>query len=219
LRRDLPDDTVARSFAATLKPLLGALGFVRDEAAWRSSRTDRFRFQHSTDKVDLEFLCGPLDVGRPSRRKPAWEIAADPDGGMGFYASRVEWLDFIGNWQAVEVRCASHAASIDVPDLPGIAVLKLRAVADKIERIGVVTDGALEHERTRLQRHGQDFRALFEWIDERGEFATLFALSREHAEIGETARRTTRWLITHSELVEQLALIGLDRQIERLTGR
>jgi hypothetical protein len=219
LRKDLPDDATARSVASRFTDLLARLGFKRNEAAWQASRKDRFRYQHESDQVDFELLCGTLEVGRPSRREPAWEITKGLDGGMGFYAARVQWLDFVRVWQGVKVLCPPHAAELEIPDLAGMAVLKLRAVADKIERIDQSNDESLEHERGRLQRHGQDCSVLFDWIDERGELAALFALSREHAEIHEAARQATRWLLNNAALVAQLDLSGLDRKLERLTGR
>jgi hypothetical protein len=99
-----------------------------------------------------------------------------------------------------------------------MVLLKLRAVADKLERVGRARDEELMHERSRLQRHGQDCSTLFDWIDERGEFPALFALAREHAEVRELARLTTRWLITHAEVERQLGLGDLDRKLERLIG-
>jgi hypothetical protein len=89
LRQDLPDQSAARSLAATLTTLLAKIGFRRNGEAWQSSRTDRFRYKHDEEPVDFELLCGTLDVGRPSRRDPAWEIARGTSGGMGFYAARV----------------------------------------------------------------------------------------------------------------------------------
>jgi len=80
-------------------------------------------------------------------------------------------------------------------------------------------EDALDHEEDRLQRHGEDLRSLFAWIDERGEFAALVALSRKHSAIGEAARRATRWLINHPELVARLRLDDLDRRLERLSVR
>lgn len=219
LRQDLPDDAAARSLASRLTDLLARLGFKRNEAAWQASRMDRFRYQHERDQVDFELLCGSLTVGRPSRREPAWEIAKGIDGGMGFYAARVQWLDFVRAWQSVTVLTPPLAAELQIPDLPSMSVLKLRAVADKIDRIDQASEETLAHERGRLQRHGQDCSALFDWIDERGELPALYALSREHAEIREAARQATRWLMTNTALVAQLNLSGLDRKLERLSGR
>lgn len=216
LHRDAPDEIAAMTLAMKVWTLLAGLGFTRNEDDWRASRKDRYCYRHTVDPVAVELLCGSLSVGHASRRKPAWKIVDSPTGPPDFYAAHVPWLDFVRSWIRVEARCGTLNFSAEIPDLAGMVVLKLRAVRDKIERVEHASGDQIEHEKLRLRRHGQDCAVLVDWIDEQGEYPTLFSLVRSHAVIGDIAKEAVRWLFAHDELVEELRLGGLDQRLERL---
>jgi hypothetical protein len=216
LAEDLPDVETAEKVARDVVHDLRALGFIRP-GVWRASRTARFSYPHSIDRVAVDFLCGSLPIGGASRREPAWRIAFAPDASPDFYAAKVPWLDFVEEWITVRARCGRHAFAPRIPELGGLAILKLRAVADKIHRIEDEGDPeVLEREKLRLWRHGRDCMSLFDWIDERGEFDRLARLAAERDTVRSTARDCARWILTHDALVKELDLRGLDRSLERL---
>lgn len=216
LKEDLPDAMAAEQLARETTLDLRDLGFTRPDD-WRASRKGRFSYSHSTHQVAVEFLCGDLAVGEASRREPAWRIAPVPGGPPDFYAARVPWLEFVTDWIPVRTRCGTRVFHPWVPDLSGLAVLKLRAVADKTRRLDEEPEQkALEFEKLRLRRHAQDCSMLFEWIDRQGEFDRLARLHAEHEEIRSTVLEVARWMLGHDHEVEQLGLRTLGRSLERL---
>lgn len=216
LEEDLPDATTAEQLARETALDLRDLGFTRPDD-WRASRKGRFSYSHSTHPVTIEFLCGDLVVGEASRRKPAWRIATVPGGPPDFYAARVPWLRFVADWIPVRTRCGTRIFHPRIPDLSGLAVLKLRAVADKIRRLAEESEPeALEFEKLRLRRHSQDCSLLFDWIDRQGEFHRLARLSAEHEEIRFAARNVASWMLRHDQEVQRLGLRTLGKSLERL---
>lgn len=216
LRADLPNSKTAEKLAREVVDDLRDLGFTRPED-WRASRKARFSYPHSTDEVAVEFLCGDISVGEASRREPAWKIASVPDGPPHFYAAKVPWLDFVDDWIPVHTTCGEHAFTLRVPDLSGLAILKLRAIVDKIQRLGEEEDPEVtELEKLRLKRHARDCILLFDWIDERGEFDRLVQLAAKYGIIRSAAREGARWVLTNEALVKELELGGLGQSLERL---
>jgi hypothetical protein len=144
-------------------------------------------------------------------------IASVPGGPPHFYAASVPWLDHVEDWIPVRTTCGKHACSPQVPDLSGLAILKVRAVVDKMRRVRAEADpDVLAHETLRLQRHARDCMLLFDWIDGRGEFDRLARLAARHGAISAAARDAARWVLTSQALVRQLGLVGLGRTLERL---
>ena len=216
LGEDLPDRAAAEQLAREVLDDLRELGFSRVDE-WKPSRTARFSYSHSTDHVAVELLCGTIAVGKASGRDPAWKIASMPDGPPDFYAAKVLWLDFVEEWIPVHATCGEHTFRLRVPDLSSLAVLKLRAVVDKTQRMGEEEDPeAFEFEKLRLKRHAMDCMLLFDWIDERGEFDHLVLLAGRHGAVRSAAREGASWVLTHGTLVKELELGGLARSLERL---
>lgn len=216
LASDLPDEAAAERLAREVVEDLRQLGFTRPDD-WKASRKARFSYDHSTDRVAVDLLCGDLPVGEASRRRPAWRIASIPDGPPDFYAARVAWLDLVREWITVRTSCGELLVTPQVPDLSGLAILKLRAVTDKVRRLVTETDAAmLALERLRLARHATDCMLLFDWIDARGEFDRLARLAAEHRAIRTTAREGARWALTGSPRVAGLDVARLGRALERV---
>ncbi|QDU65301.1 hypothetical protein [Engelhardtia mirabilis] len=197
--------------AQELLGLMAVLGFERPEG-WRQSRSGRFQFVHADDPIAVEFLCGSPSVGRQSRRPPAWELAKLDGGPPHFYAARTPWIEFIGEWVEVRVLVGSRDALVSIPDLPSLALLKLKAVRDKQGRIDAERDsGRLEYEENRLRRHGHDLADLVSWCRRDGSFALLARRVGELDEIGRTALEADKWFGRRSEIVERLELEGVVR--------
>jgi hypothetical protein len=216
LDSDVPDAHAAEQLASETLKDLHRLGFLR-EKDWRRSRTGRFSYTHLSDPVAIEFLCGEMAVGRSSRRKPAWQLASTSDGPPHFYAARVPWLDLVAEWVAVRVQCGRATITARIPDLASLAVLKIRAVADKVERVEKERMGdRLTHEKLRLFRHATDCSHLFIWIDEVGQFDRLARLGRKHPRVLTVAREVAIWILEHPELAEELFLFQVGRDLERL---
>ena len=216
LSHEFPDDAAAKRVARDVLEDLRELGFSR-AADWQASRKGRFSYLHRADPVAVDLLCGTVPVGRRSRREPAWRLAAVSSGPPNFYAARVPWLDLVADWVLVRVRCGPSTFHARTPDLAGLALLKIRAVADKMARVSEEQGRAgLEYERLRLQRHARDCICLFGWIDERGEFDRLARLSRQHADVCEVARAAAGWTLDHREIREELRLAPLQALLARL---
>ena len=216
LAPDIPDAVAAEELARDVAQDLRDLGFSRGDD-WRESRKGRFSYSHAVDEVAVEFLCGDVSFGRSSGREPAWQLATMPDGPPHFYAARVPWLDLVAEWVPVRAHCDPDTFHPRIPDLAGLVVLKIRAVADKSRRVEEERDPErLELEKLRLRRHATDCSLLFDWIDGRGEFDRLARLSREHGEIRSTARTAARWIFGRPELAEELHLAPVERALARL---
>lgn len=186
---DFPDRETASACLESLVPALRDLGFERP-AEWRSSRSGRFQFQHTSGRIDVEFLCGDFPFGRDSRRPPAYELAtlAEAEDPRAFYAAKTPWIDKVDRWLPVRVLGTGRTADVWIPDLTSLALLKLKAVRDKLERVEAERDPEqLDYERGRLQRHGDDLLTLVRWLEERGEFVDLLDRVRADAEVARVA--------------------------------
>jgi hypothetical protein len=58
---DLPDESTARKTLGSMLLALREIGFERPKN-WRSSRSARFQFQRTGGNIDVEFLCGELEL-------------------------------------------------------------------------------------------------------------------------------------------------------------
>ncbi len=194
---ELPDTETARTRLQALVSALRELGFERP-ADWRPSRSGRFQFQHADGKIDVEFLCGEVSFGRRSRRDPAYELAGlgDAEDPPAFYAARTPWIDKIDRWLRVRVVGAERTAEVWIPNLTSLALLKLKAVRDKLQRVDEERDPKqLEYERGRLQRHGDDLLTLMRWLEERGEFVDLLDRVRKDVDVGSLSIESERRLL------------------------
>lgn len=64
-------------------------------------------------------------------------------------------------WVEVEFLVDDDRATVLIPSLAGLLLLKLKAVTDKLRRCDEEQNPA--HELERLERHGGDLLVLFEW--------------------------------------------------------
>jgi len=216
LASDLPDPVSATRLAEELVGDLAGLGFRR-EADWRESRKGRFSYPHEREPIAVELLCGDVPLGRRSRREPAWQLATLSDGPPHFYAAHVPWLDFVETWVEVTGISRDRHVRLAVPDLAGLTVLKIRAVADKILRLEEERDpGRLDYERARLERHAVDCVQLFAWMDLRGEFARLASVAATRPAIRSTARSVARWILDHAEEARSLRLESVVPAVMRI---
>jgi hypothetical protein len=214
---DVPDPDAALALARGLVEGLAEMGFGRPED-WKSSRTGRFSFASESEKVAIEFLCGALPVGEGSRREPAWKVAPLPGDGPDFYAARNDWIELVAEWVEATLVCGDSRAPVRVPSLSGLALLKIKAVGDKLERIDEEERvDQVEHEERRLQKHAGDLVLLMGWIDRRGEFAGLVEASRQDGVIVETCRGIAKRLLDDEELAGRLGLESLERGLARLS--
>ncbi|MCA8981783.1 MAG: hypothetical protein KDC14_17270 [Planctomycetes bacterium] len=194
---ELSDIETARARLEPLVPALRELGFERP-AERRSSRSGRFQFQHAGGKIDVEFLCGNVPFGRCSRREPAYELVTlgDAEDPPAFYAAKTPWIDKIERWLRVHVVGTERSAMVWIPHLDSLALLKLKAVRDKLERVDSERDSErLEYERVRLQRHGDDLLTLMRWLEERGEFVDLLDRIRTDDEVRSVSNESERRLL------------------------
>lgn len=139
-------------------------------------------------------------------------------GEFTFYTACVPWIDLVSNWIEVQVHCGSQSFVVLVPNVTGLAALKLKAVGDKLERIQSEQDASkLDAEKLRLVRHATDCRQLLTWLDQQGEFDQLMTLISKHPEVRVQARVIASWMFDHPEELAELELSGLKNQILRLT--
>ncbi len=139
LASDLPSEAEGQDLVNRLHSVLGRLGAHRP-VKWRESRSGRFKYRcEDQGNTEVDVLCGELSVGQASRRAPAWRVArlaeVLPGEASHFYAGRVPWLDLVAEWVPVAARIAGDEVRFTVPCTPSMAVLKLKAVSDKIERV------------------------------------------------------------------------------------
>ncbi len=196
MAKDLSDEATAKQRLERLVPKLRALGFERPRD-WKPSRSGRFQFQRLEGNVDVEFLCGDLPFGRPSRRGPAYELFQLDEGEdpPAFYAAKTPWIDKVDPWLPVQVRGTARVSEVWIPSIPSLALLKLKAVRDKLERVGDEQEEVrVKFECGRLQRHGNDFLTLLRWAEARGEFVDVTARVRGDLEIGAVALESERRL-------------------------
>jgi len=129
----------------------------------RASRTARFTWRRPDELARVELICGPVAFGKASRRKPAWRLL-ELESGRIIYASRLEWLDLVEDWVPVELELGTQRAALEIPDIKGLMLLKLKAVVDKLQRCDEEQRPHwLAHEVSRLERHAGDFLTLFAW--------------------------------------------------------
>lgn len=216
LSNELRSQAEASQLAEETTEIMRSLGFSRP-ADWQASRKDRFSYRHESENVAIEILCGELSVGRKSRRPPAYLIASLSAGSPGFYGALVPWLDWVQEWVNVHVGCGAMSCRPSVPDLSGLAMLKIKAVADKASRVDQESDAEkLAFEERRLRRHGTHTVQIFQWIDRRGEFDRLIRLCRGREEVPAAAASIVSWLLRDRGRVERLGLERLGPALERL---
>jgi hypothetical protein len=146
---------------------------------WKASRTSRFTYLTPGEEPRIEILCGELSFGERSRRTPAWKLPVEgPHGPL--YASRLEGLDLVPAWRSITIESEGRLAELQIPGLPGMMLLKQKAVIDKLERYDEEKKPEKrDHECARLVRHAEDLIALVTWARTTpGVLADFGALSR-----------------------------------------
>ncbi|MBL4772016.1 MAG: nucleotidyl transferase AbiEii/AbiGii toxin family protein [Planctomycetes bacterium] len=161
---DWPSKREAEASILGLLAILDDLGLERPSGPKaKASRTARFTYARPGEPSKIELICGSLSFGSASRRKPAWRLLK-LESGQVIYASRLDWLEIIPEWVEVEFLVDDDRATVLIPSLAGLLLLKLKAVTDKLGRCDEEQDLARHaHELERLERHGGDLLVLFEW--------------------------------------------------------
>lgn len=207
LASDLASEAEGQDFVNSLHSVLGSLGAQRP-VDWRGSRSGRFKYRcDDQGSTEVDVLCGELSVGQASRKPPAWRVArlteVLPGEAPHFYAGLVPWLDFVAEWVPVAARIAGDEVSFTVPCTPSMAVLKLKAVSDKIERVLQERDGPQrDHERRRLERHAAHLEDAVEMTDQLGQRDRLQAIKRAHPDVARTALEVERHLMEDTGLLD-----------------
>jgi len=211
LAEDWPTLEEARPRIIALDADLRALGLQPDRGEkWKASRTAQFTYRAPGKEARIELLCGQLAFGRRSRRTPAWKLLT-LEGRETLYASRLEVLDDVPSWRAITVAMQAEQATIEIPSIPGMMHLKLKAVVDKIGRYADETvPHKRDHELGRLTRHATDFTFLLKWARETPtELAAFNALTRSTPSAGENLKRL-RSKIQAERPAPELAQLFLD---------
>lgn len=175
-----PSEQEARPRILEVVDILNELGLERAEGPEsRASRTARFTYQRPGEQRKVELLCGALPFGAPSRRPPAWRLL-QTDGGGTIYASRLAWLDLVPEWIDVSLSRGEGIAGIQIPDLAGLMLLKLKAVVDTLQRCDEETaPDKRSHEIGRVERHLGDLLDLHAWASITGGTFRTYAAARD----------------------------------------
>lgn len=183
LGSDWPSEEAARPKIQNTLRVLEALGLeCAAGPETRASRTARFTWRKPEQLARVELICGQLTFGKASRRKPAWRIF-QTSGGQPIYASRLDWLDLVEDWVDVRVTVSTLQASLAIPSIFGLMLLKLKAVVDKFQRCDDERGTKrFEHEASRLERHSLDLLTLVAWAQEESKEQLRFQAVKRSSE-------------------------------------
>lgn len=166
------------------------LADIRAQCGFTESRDGRLKgcsFAKTDSSFLVEFIVGSRAVGKVTE-PPRQRISRK----SGLYASRNDWLDFVeDHWADIRGECGTHRFCYRIPDLAGMTVLKIRAVADKLTRRQKTQGAARDHESRQLGKHADDLLLLRRMLDERGERPRLTQIAETYPAIRTEARRVS----------------------------
>lgn len=193
---DCEDRQGAERLAIELAELRQMLGY---SDALGTGRLGSCRFKHITNPFLFELICGDLAIGRASE-PPRFRILKGR-----LYAAHNPWLARLDDrWKAVQARCGPRTCTYGIQDAPGMVVLKIRAVADKLKRLGESPVEERGREVLQFVKHAQDLVLLQEIVEDLDQRPALATLMTRHPVFRDVASKV------RSELISRYSTQGPD---------